>query len=179
MLPVNKIAITFNLLLLILLSGCASVKYANDFKSGTDFNKVKTYSWRAASVDIAGADKAALQRMVDEQLQLQGYQPVAQGADVWVDMQIFSRVSQGGNTSIGIGIGLPIGHNGSFSLGTGKMLGQGKQEAVLILDITEQTTNTLIWRGNAEGIPLLYFSLKSEPKLRDNIRQLLMQFPPK
>lgn len=179
MLNLSKTLSIISLLLLMLVSGCASVKYANDFKSGTDFNPIKTYSWRAATVDIAGADKPGLQRMIDEQLQSQGYQLVDQGADVWVDLQLFSRVSKGGNTSIGIGIGLPIGRNGSFGLGTGKTLGQGKQEGVLVIDITEQASNTLIWRGNAEGIPLLYFSLKSEPKLRENIRQLLMQFPPK
>ncbi len=168
-----------SLLLLVLMSGCASVKYADDFKSGADFSNIKTYSWRAATVDIAGVDKPYLQQLVDQQLQSQGYQLVDQGADVWVDLQVFSRVSKGGNTSIGIGIGLPIGRNGSFGLGTGKTLGQGKQEGVVIIDITEQASNTLIWRGNAEGIPLLYFSLKSEPKLRENIRQLLIQFPPK
>jgi Domain of unknown function (DUF4136) len=179
MLHLSKIISTTGALLLMLVSGCASVKYADDFKSGADFSQIKTYSWRAATVDIVGADKPGLQRMVDEQLQSQGYQLVDQGADVWVDLQLFSRVSKGGNTSIGIGLGLPIGRNGSIGLGTGKMLGQGKQEGVLVIDITEQTSNTLVWRGNAEGIPLLYFSLKSEPKLRENIRQLLMQFPPK
>lgn len=161
-----------------LLLGCASVKYANDFKSGTDFSKIKTYSWRAITVDIAGADKANLQRLVDEQLQAQGYQLVDQGANVWVDLQAFSRVSKGGNTSIGIGLGLPIGRNGSISLGTGQALGQGKQEGVIVIDITEQHTNALLWRGNAEAVPLLFFTLKSEPKLRDSIRQLLLQFPP-
>jgi Domain of unknown function (DUF4136) len=175
----TKILATFCLAMAALVSGCASVKYADDFKSGTDFTNIKTYAWRATTIDLAGADKASLQRMVDEQLKSQGYNLVTQGADVWVDLQLFSRVSKGGNTSIGIGIGLPIGNNGSFGLGTGKTLGQGKQEGVLIIDITEQNSNTLIWRGNAEGIPLLYFSLKSEPKLRENIRQLLMQFPPK
>jgi Domain of unknown function (DUF4136) len=175
----SKIMSILSLLVLTLISGCATVKYANDFKSGTDFSQIKTYSWRAATVDLAGADKANLQRMINEQLQSQGYQQVDQGADAWVDMQLFSRVSKGGNTSIGIGLGLPIGRNGSIGLGTGKMLGQGKQEGVLIIDITEQASNTLVWRGNAEGIPPLYFSLKSEPKLRENIRQLLMQFPPK
>lgn len=165
--------------LLLILSGCASVKYANDFKSGTDFSSIKTYSWRAVTAEIAGVDKLRLQRLVDEQLQTQGYQLVDQGADLWVDLQAFTRVSKGGNTSIGIGIGLPIGRNGSFGLGTGKTLGQGKQEAVLIIDLTQQASNSLIWRGNAEGIPPLFFSLKSEPQLRDSIRQLLVQFPPK
>jgi len=179
MLSLSKIISACSLLLLMLVSGCASVKYADDFKSGADFSKIKTYSWRAANVDIAGVDKPYLQQLVNEQLQSQGYQLIDQGADVWVDLQLFSRVSKGGNTSIGIGLGLPIGRNGSFGLGTGKTLGQGKQEGVMVVDITEQASNTLIWRGNAEGIPLVYFSLKSEPKLRDNIRQLLMQFPPK
>lgn len=179
MLHLSKILFTCNLLLLLLVSGCASVKYADDFKSGTDFSQIKTYSWRAANVEIAGADKPSLQAMIDAQLQSQGYQLATENADVLLDLQLFSRTSKGGNTSIGIGIGLPIGRHGSFGLGTGQTLGKGKQEGVMIIDITERASNSLIWRGNAEAIPLIYFTLKSEPKLKETIRQTLIQFPPK
>lgn len=161
------------------LSGCASVKYGNDFKSGTDFNPIKTYSWRAAAINIAGANQPYLQGLIDEQLQAQGYQKVESAADILVDLQLLSRVSQGGNASIGIGLGLPVGRHGSIGLGTGQTMGKGKQKGVMIIDFTDVLSNALIWRGNAEEIPLIYFSLQSEPKLREIIQKILIQFPPK
>lgn len=163
----------------IFLSACASPKYQQDFKEGAKFDDLKTYSWRSLDVQIEGSDRAQFERLFDEQLQQQGFQRVAEKSDMLLDVQGFTRISQGGNTSLGIGIGLPIGRNGSVGLGTGKMLGQGKQEAVIVLDVTRTDSNTLVWRGNVEGIPLVYFKLNSEPKLRESINKLLVQFPPK
>ncbi|MDO8345023.1 MAG: DUF4136 domain-containing protein [Cellvibrio sp.] len=164
--------------LLLLLSACTSIKYADDYKTGTDFTGLKTYNWRAITVDIGGTDKVFLQSLVDEQLRSQGFVLADTSADLLIDMQVFSRVSTGGNTSIGIGIGLPVGNSGSIGLGTGQTLGKGKQEGVIVIDITQTTSNMLIWRGNAEGIPLINFSLKAEQKLRETFSKLLMPFPP-
>lgn len=164
--------------LLLLLSACTSIKYADDYKTGTDFGGLKTYSWRAVTVDIGGTDKSFLQTLADEQLKAQGFVPATDNADLLIDMQVFSRISAGGNTSIGIGIGLPVGNNGSIGLGTGQSLGKGKQEGVIVVDITQTSSNTLIWRGNAEGIPLINFSLKAEQKLRESFSKLLTPFPP-
>lgn len=163
---------------LLLLNACTNVKYANDFKSGTDFNQLKTYSWRAVTVDIAGADKNRLQQLADEQLRAQGFKPVTADADMLIDLQVFARVSQSGNTSLGIGIGLPVGRHGSIGLGTGQTLGRGKQEGVIVIDITQAYNNVLIWRGNAERIPLINFSLNAEQKLRESFSKILQSFPP-
>lgn len=164
--------------LLILLSACTSIKYADDYKSGTDFTGLKTYHWRAITVDVGGVDNAFLQSLADEQLRAQGFVLADTSADLLIDMQVFSRISTGGNTSIGIGIGLPVGNSGSIGLGTGQTLGKGKQEGVIVIDITQTTSNALIWRGNAEGIPIINFSLRAEQKLRDTFTQLLQPFPP-
>lgn len=164
--------------LLLLLSACTNVKYIDDYKTGTDFSGLKTYSWRAVTIDIGGIDKSFLQNLADQQLRAQGFVPASNNADLLIDMQVFSRASTGGNTSIGIGIGLPVGSHGNIGLGTGQTLGKGKQEGVIVIDITQTNSNTLIWRGNAEGIPLINFSLKAEQKLRESFSKLLMPFPP-
>lgn len=164
--------------LLLLLSACTTIKYADDYKTGTNFIGLKTYNWRAISVDVGGVDKIFLQQLADEQLRSQGFVLADTSADLLIDMQVFSRVSRGGNTSIGIGIGLPVGNSGNIGLGTGQTLGKGKQEGVIVIDITQTSSNTLIWRGNAEGIPLINFSLKAEQKLRETFNKLLTPFPP-
>ncbi len=162
----------------LLLGACTNIKYGNDYKTGTDFSHLKTYSWRAITLDIGGIEKNVLQQLADQQLRAQGFTPVESNPDMLIDMQVFSRVSRGGNTSIGIGIDLPVGRHGNIGLGTGQTLGQGKQEGVIVIDITQANNNTLIWRGNAEGIPLINFSLKAEQKMRESFTQLLQPFPP-
>ena len=161
-----------------LLSACANIQYVDDHKAGTDFSHLKTYRWRSVDVDIGGVNKQFLQQLADEQLRAQGFTPADSNADMLIDMQVFSRISRGGNTSIGIGIGLPVGRHGNVGLGTGQTLGQGKQEGVIVIDITQSSNNTLVWRGNAEGIPLIHFSLNAEQKLRESFTQLLQLFPP-
>ncbi len=161
-----------------LLTACTSIHYTQDYKSGTDFSALKTYSWRAITVEVSGTPRPFLQRLIDEQLQSQGFTQAKDNPDFLVDLQVFSRVGARSNTSIGIGIGLPIGTNGSIGLGTSSPLGKGKQEGVMVIDITQAATNTLIWRGNAEAIPLINFTLGAEQKLRASIAELLTPFPP-
>lgn len=162
----------------LVLSACSSAKYQQDYKSGTDFSQLKTYSWRSAEVQIPGTSGNYMQGLIDDQMRSQGYQKLQANGDMLLDLQGFTRVSQGGNSSIGIGIGLPIGRHGSIGLGTGQVIGRGKQEGVLVLDITRASDTTLIWRGNANGLTLSYFKLNAESKLRESVRQLLVQFPP-
>lgn len=174
----NYYSIALLTALLVLLSACTTTRYADDFKTGTDFSGLKTYSWRAVTVDIGGVDQIFLQNLADDQLRAQGLVKVESNSDLLLDMQVFSRASSGGNTSIGIGVGLPVGRHGSVGLGTGQALGKGKQEGVIVVDITQVSSNTLIWRGNAEGIPLINFSLRADNKLRDSFSKLLSPFPP-
>lgn len=175
----STISRVFTLSLLLLLGACANTKYTNDFKSGTEFTGLKTYQWRSVTVDIAGPDKDFMQKLADDQLRTQGFIATDKDPDLLLDLQVFSRVSSGGNTSIGIGVGMPVGRHANIGLGTGQVLGKGKQEGVMVIDVTQTKTNALIWRGTAEGIPLINFSLKAEHKLRESFTQLLQQFPPK
>ncbi len=166
------------LLFSLLLAACASPKFQQDAKSGSVLNDLHTYQWRSVDVDIAGANKAQVQQLLDEELLRQGYRQVTQGTpDMLLDVQAFSRVSQGGSTGIGIGIGLPVGRGGSIGLGTSQIMGRNKQEGVIVLDITRADSNALVWRGSAESLPLNYFEPAKEQQLRDSLSRLLAQFP--
>lgn len=162
----------------LLLSGCAAVHYSQDHKAGTDFSQLQSYQWRAVTIDIGGTDQALLKRLAERQLAARGLRQQPEQADLLVDLQVFSRAGRSGNTSIGIGIGMPVGRHGSVGLGTSQLLNKGKQEGVILIDITRASDNTLIWRGSAEGIPLIQFSLSAEQKLSDTLARLLSQFPP-
>jgi hypothetical protein len=163
--------------MMLFLNGCASTKINQDYREGTDFSQFKTYTWRNTSSEIPGVNSQQLKRLADNQLQSQGY-TLATDADLILDMTLVTRVTTGSSTGVGVSIGLPIGRMGSVGLGGGKTLPNDKQEGVILIDITHQQTNNLVWRGSAEGIPIKDFSLSGEDKLALVLAKLLSQFPP-
>lgn len=167
------------LLLAVSVYGCASTKYNQDYKPETSFSHLKTYTWRHASSDIAGVDDQQLQHLADNQLASQGYTRTDTNADMLLDLNLVTRISTGSSTGIGLSIGLPIGQHGSIGLGGGKSVPNDKLEGVILIDITDNISNSLIWRGSAEGVPMQDFSLKAEDKLAMVLKKLLSQFPPK
>ena len=171
------------LLVLLFVTGCATRnKVTEDFKPGTDFRSYKTFNWHNFSSDISASNQIAIQREVEQQLSQQGFQLVANTgvADLVLDLSIIKQAASTSNTGVGLSIGLPIGRSGSIGLGTSKLLGNdGKYAALIILDITAQASNQVLWRGSAEDVPLDYFSLRNEAKLKSVLANLIRQFPPK
>lgn len=168
---------------LLFLNSCATNnKVTQDFKPGTDFHSYKTFNWHNFSSDISTSNQIAIQREVEQQLSQQGFQLVANTgvADLILDLSIIKQAASASKTGVGLSIGLPIGRSGSIGLGTSKLLGNdGKFAALIILDITAQASNQVLWRGSAEDVPLDYFSLRNEAKLNDVLTNLIKQFPPK
>jgi Domain of unknown function (DUF4136) len=167
--------------LVITLTGCASQnKITQDFKSDTDFTTHKTFSWRKSSSEIKTANTAAIQSVVDATLTQQGFQRVDANADMLLDLSVMTQDSSGKSTGVNFSVGLPIGGSGAIGLGTSKLLGQNNaQDGLLILDISAQKANQIIWRGTLEAIPMNYFLLRNQSKLDAAIKKCVMQFPPK
>ncbi|HWV15923.1 MAG TPA: DUF4136 domain-containing protein [Cellvibrio sp.] len=179
---------TLNLLLLLpaacallLLSACASNNHiSQDFKPGTDYKQLKTFSWHNVASEIPNINNIAIQRAVEENLKLQGFQLVHSNADFILDINIIAQRSTGGSTGLGLSIGLPIGNHGSLGVGTSKLLGRDdKQEGMIIIDITTQKDSQVIWRGTADAVPMNYFLLRNEPQLNAILKRLIAQFPPR
>lgn len=167
------------LLLVFATSGCVSTKYSQDYNPETNFSNLKTYDWRTSSSEIAGINHQLLQQLADRQLSSQGYTRTATEPDLLFDMTVATRTRNDSSTGIGLSVGIPLGRFANIGVGGGKSLPRDKQEGVILVDVSARETNNLIWRGSAERIPLKDFSLKSEQKLADVLRQLLSQYPPK
>jgi hypothetical protein len=167
--------------LVITLTGCASQnKVSQDFKSDMDFTIHKTFSWRKSASEIKTVNTAAIQAVVDATLTQQGFQRVDANADMLLDLSVLTQSSSGKSTGVNFSVGLPIGGSGAIGLGTSKLLGQNnEQNGLLILDISAQKTNQIIWRGSLEAIPMNYFLLRNQSKLDAVIKKCVMQFPPK
>lgn len=163
------------------LSGCATTsKVTQDFKPDTDFRPYKSFSWHNYSSNVVSADQVAIQRAVEQQLQQQGFTLVSGLSDLVLDLNIIKQAAAPSSTGLGLSIGLPIGNHGAIGLGTSKLLGnEPKMAALIIVDITAQASHQILWRGNAENIPLSDFTLSNQAKLSATLSKLMAQFPPK
>lgn len=167
------------LFLIFATSGCVSTKYSQDYNPETNFSNLKTYDWRTSSSEIVGINLQQLQQLADQQLARQGYTRSEDEPDLLFDMTVATRTRSDSSTGIGLSLGIPLGRHANIGVGGGKSLPRDKQEGIVLVDVNARETNQLIWRGSAEGIPLKNFSLGSEQKLADILRQLLSQYPPK
>lgn len=174
------ILMSMTLILALTLSGCATTnKVTQDYKPDTDFSPYKTFSWHNFSSDVVSADQVAIQRVVEQQLKQQGFELVSGLSDLVLDLTIIKQAAAPSSAGIGLSIGLPIGRHGAIGLGTSKLLGnEPKMEALIIVDITAQASNQILWRGTAENVPLSEFTLQNQAKLKTTLRNLLQQFPP-
>ncbi|WP_111642666.1 DUF4136 domain-containing protein [Marinimicrobium alkaliphilum] len=164
---------------LLLSVGCSSVRYEQDYRPDTTFERYQSFSWRSAESEFEDADMRRIQRLARTQLEAQGYQYQAEDGELLIDLNLVTRLSQGGSSGIGLSIGLPVGRHGSVGVGGSQALGSGtKEEAVIIADITERASNTILWRGTASGVPTGHFTLRNEARLSEVLSKLFAQFPP-
>jgi hypothetical protein len=167
---------------LLFLTGCATTnKVTQDFKPDTDFKSFKTFSWHNFSSEIPESNKGAIQSTIEQALTQQGFVLVNDKPDLLLDINIIKqRSSSGSSTGLGFSIGLPVGSHGGIGLGTSTLLGKdNKLQGLIILDITSQQTNQVLWRGTAEAIPMTNFLLRNERQLNVVLKNLVAQFPPK
>jgi hypothetical protein len=174
---------TYSLLTFVLvLTSCSSARQiSQDFKAGTDFKQYKTFSLRNNTSEIAGTKDQAIAQTIVQQLETQGFHQVAKQADLLLDINILKQQSTSAvTTGIGFGIGMPLGNHGGMSIGSSSLLGGSqKTNGVIIIDITDQVANRIIWRGNADAVPFSYFFPRNQAQLDSVLRALMAQFPPK
>lgn len=177
----HKYIISFFLLLVCALSGCAtSNKVTQDFKPDTNFKTYKTFGWHNFSSDITTSNQIAIQHAIEQQLAAQGFKLVNEMPDMVLDLNIIQHAATPSSTGVGLSIGLPIGRHGGLGIGTNNLLNRGDQLAgLIILDITARETNEVVWRGSVDDVPLSYFSLKNQTELNKVLISLVQQFPPK
>ncbi len=177
----HKHTIFIFLLLSFALSGCAtSSKVTQDYKPGTNFGSYKTFNWHNFSSDIHTSNQIAIQHKIEQRLALQGFTLVTEMPDLVLDLNIIKQTATPSNTGVGLSIGVPIGRHGGIGLGTHNLLNRDKGMAgLIILDITDQKTNQIVWRGSVENVPLKYFTLEHQADLNTILINLAQEFPPK
>ncbi len=166
------------LMLAALATGCSSTRYAQDYAPGTEFATGVSYDLRQVVSDVPEMDRRRLGELAEATLEERGFYRDPRNPQLLVDMHLLTRTRLDTGSGVGFAIGVPVGRSGSVALGTSRQTPREKLEGVLVVDITERESNTLVWRGSAEGIGMNYFSPRKERRLARVVARVLGQYPP-
>ncbi len=173
---------------LLVLSACSSIPVSQDYLPQTDFSSLHSYRWDQTllqkEANVENNDPLLNHRIhqaIDKTLQARGYRLVDKApADFRVSYQtrVRSRLESDGITgSFAIGFG-HIGHSGAIGIHTGNIITE-QDEATLMIDIIDDATGQLLWRGASTRRVSQY----TDPEklthiINRHVDAILTQFPP-
>ena len=151
--------------LIVTAISCSTVYYVSyDYDRGTDFTRLKTYSWLPLKPEdqVSTSVEEAIQNAVNNQLESKGYRLVNKNPD-------FSIVAKAGTKDeYWYGSGY-YGYRYAHKIEAG----------TLLLDFVKLRESRLIWRGEAVGVLDYNSSSEKLDKLvREAVEQILKEFPP-
>lgn len=173
-----------NIVLLIaattMLIGCSSVRVAQDYAVGTNFNTYRTYGYYKKGIDEADInelDKKRILRAIDKEMQAAGFTKSEQ-PDLMVN--IFTKSQQrvyvynnwGWNAGWGwgwggFGWGGPMGNQVST-----------RNEGVLHVDLIDTKRKELIWQGIGTAVMQFKDPIKKTERINEMVHKIMRQFPP-
>jgi hypothetical protein len=166
----NLFAIPLFALILTAAAFADSVKV--DYDHSTNFNQLKTYSWKTVNTANSLWDKR-VKDAVDSELGAKGWTQVRSGGDVQIVASEKTSVHQQFNTTYdGLGgrrfggLGMSTTSLDSYKVGT------------LFVDMFEGPNNQLIWKGTSSA-DLTGNPDKNQKKLDKDVRDMFKRFPPK
>jgi len=175
-------------LLFLFFAGCSSVQVSQDYLTDTSFNNLKTYQWQSETQKPTGNPRidnpflvSRIRTAVDQTLAKKGFQKINAGKpDFYVayTYNLRSKIeSKDVGTSFGFGFGR-VGRFGSVGINTGQEVREYDQ-ATLLLDLFNGTTQDLIWRGNGTRRVGEHSTPEEETDIvNEMVSKILEQFPP-
>ena len=170
------------IIVLALLSSCASLKVTQDYDKTAPFASYKTYQFtqEVASLPIGDLNKSRLVAAVENELGLKGFTK-SDKPDVLIDIKVKMKEVQTAtaNTSGGYyGRGYRYGWGGGFSTTTINY--DSYTEGTVFFDMIDVSKNQLVWQGRAVGTfePDLSAE-KREANIKNGTHMVFMQYPPK
>lgn len=166
---------TLGLALVSATASAQSVTY--DYDKGTDFSKIKTYSWAVGTELRDELNHKRIVAAIDAQLAAKGLTKIgpSDNPDVFVAYHAaFDRSVQINAFSTGLG-GWRYGGNQSGTANVEEVV-----NGTLVVDIADPKTEALIWRGMARK----EIDINAKPEKRDQnankaAEKLFKNFPPK
>ena len=147
------------------MMSCSTVYHvSHDYDRGTDFAKLKTYSWLPLRPEdqMSKSTEKRIQTAVNNQLGSKGYKLVSKNPD-------FSIVAK-------------VGIKDEYWYGSGYYgyrYAHKIEAGTLLLDFVNQRDNRLIWRGEAAAVLDDSYSSENLDKLvSEAVEKMLEEFPP-
>ena len=170
----------FPILILFLLSSCASVKVSTDFDKTAPFASYKTYQFapEVATLPIGDLNRSRLTSAIETELAAKGFTK-ADKPDVVINVKIHAKEMQTAtaNTTGGYG-GYRYGRGGGFSTTTINY--DSYTEGTVFIDMIDAAKNQLVWQGRAVRTfePDLSAE-KRESNIKNGTHEVFLQYPPK
>jgi len=165
---------------LLMLSGCSSMKVTTDWSESTDFDRFETFMYKDSDQNLSSANPLNHRRVVDainREMIAEGFLEVAENPDVFVtyyaaiDEQIVLN-----STNTGYSHGSRW-YRGGVGMGTTTTTSSTVVTGTLVIDMLDAPANELIWRGRVSD------TMSTNPdqvtdSINRGIAKVFGQFPP-
>ncbi len=173
-------------LVLLVLQACSGVQVSQDYNQNYAFSRLKTFAWKPNEnneyglSDNALVDKRIRDSMVNGFLGKK-YSLIESSAPdfyisyhITVEQKITTSNVNGGVVFDGYG----GGHYSSIGISTGSQV-YTYDQGTLLIDVTDVTSNALVWRGVSTQIVSKHSSPEeSTQKINETVGKMLELFPP-
>jgi len=174
--------------LLLVFSGCASVRVSQDYDPQTAFDGWRFFRWAAAIQPKTGDPRIdnpfrdqRIRAAIERELANKGFVRSDAATDAYqvrYQYLLRPRLESGGSSS-GIGFGFGnYGYAGGIAIGTGANIREYDQ-AMLIIDFLESQSDELLWRGTGAQRFIEYSDpVKTTRDIDRLVGKIIAQFPP-
>ncbi len=180
-------------LVMLVLTGCSTLRVSTDYDPATDFSDLHTYEWMPAPVIRTGDPEVSYNSLlesrihsaVDGVLQARGYRRSSEAPDFLLAYHVNIDKKESVtyiNDLYGYGPGWGYGpgyYGGGWGYPRTEVMVTEYKQGTLILDVVRAGNRQLIWRGVATD----YVYADDTPadkqeNIRNAVAEMLAQFPP-
>ena len=175
----------FPILIIFILTSCASVNVYSDYDKNTDFSNYKTYAFYKKGIDkveISDLDKRRILRAIEADLNSKGFVK-SEDPDILVNIFTKSRekIDVYNNTYYGwypwyYGYGF-YGYGYGYGFGYNNV--STSTEGTLFIDLIDARKKELAWQGIGKGILVSSKNIdKKVERINEFVTEIMMQYPP-
>ena len=178
------------------LNACSSVSVSTDFDQASDFSQLKNYQWKPGNIPITNTDPRIANNLmdirirstIDRQLASQGFIKQYGNSDFSVIYHVTTEdkielhnYNTHGGYGPAWGWGTGYGYRGmAHGHGYSETVVKEYKKGTLIIDIIDQKSGQLIWRGmGSKRIPSKTNPEKLDELVNLVVESILKNFPPK
>ena len=171
------------LLILLIMTSCATVNVNTDYDKSTNFSDYKTYAYYKQGIDnvkISDFDKRRILKAIDSVMTSKNFTK-SETPDMMINFYTDAEKDVTLNSYYaGYGYGWGMGYGWGWGMGYpygGGTYTSTSIKGILTIDVINAKKNELIWQGIGAGT-LGQNQQNKDEKIRDFVSQILLTFPP-